>query len=146
MYLYSSTLSKLQQIPESSVYRQSTEALTKQRLSIVEAAIPEGFEAWQSRIQQKIDSNPQVLEVFGQYVKKTPDGKVIVLPREVNETDERDLEWDGEVQRDHREGPRMNEHEAATQQAAFRSGGYNKNLRLVDSLELEAEPSLTAQQ
>jgi NADH dehydrogenase (ubiquinone) 1 alpha subcomplex subunit 5 len=35
---YKSTLSLLQSLPETSVYRQATEAITKHRLSLVESA------------------------------------------------------------------------------------------------------------
>lgn len=37
MTVYKNTLSVLSQMPQSAVYRQATEALTQQRLSIVEA-------------------------------------------------------------------------------------------------------------
>ncbi|OQO05460.1 hypothetical protein B0A48_09229 [Cryoendolithus antarcticus] len=58
LYLYNDTLEKLKQFPESSVYRQSTEALTKHRLRILEEVKPEGLEEWQSRIQSAIDAFP----------------------------------------------------------------------------------------
>ncbi|EMC93265.1 hypothetical protein BAUCODRAFT_36937, partial [Baudoinia panamericana UAMH 10762] len=46
--LYNSTLTKLRQnFPESSVYRQSVEALTKHRLAIIESVKPSGLEEWQ---------------------------------------------------------------------------------------------------
>lgn len=59
LYLYNQTLEKLQQFPESSVYRQSTEALTKHRLSIVESVKPNGLEEWQSRVQKTVDAHPE---------------------------------------------------------------------------------------
>src|ERR1700712_128376 len=54
IYLYSSVLSKLQQIPESSVYRQATEALTKKNLEIVKAVKPAGYEEWSERMQYRL--------------------------------------------------------------------------------------------
>lgn len=56
IYLYSSTLSKLQQIPETSVYRQATEALTKKRLAIIEATKPPGFDAWEGRMEHAVNN------------------------------------------------------------------------------------------
>ncbi|KAF2155019.1 hypothetical protein K461DRAFT_266348 [Myriangium duriaei CBS 260.36] len=55
--IYNLTLQKLQQMPESSVYRQSTEALTRHRLSIVEAVQPEGHSAWQGRVQKSLEEH-----------------------------------------------------------------------------------------
>ena len=54
IFLYSSTLKKLQKIPEHSPYRQATEALTKKRLAVVESLKPQGYEDWLDRIQQSI--------------------------------------------------------------------------------------------
>jgi len=59
LYLYSTTLDKLKQFPESSVYRQSTEALTKHRMSIVEKTKPAGLEEWQTRVQKVVEKNPE---------------------------------------------------------------------------------------
>jgi NADH dehydrogenase (ubiquinone) 1 alpha subcomplex subunit 5 len=38
--IYGTTLDKLKAIPETSVYRQSVEALTKHRMAIVEGMVP----------------------------------------------------------------------------------------------------------
>ncbi|RVX67277.1 hypothetical protein B0A52_09314 [Exophiala mesophila] len=64
IYTYKQTLSKLAQIPASSVYRQSAEALTKQRLEIVESTKPEGYEAWLERVRQQIEANPAAYAKF----------------------------------------------------------------------------------
>ena len=58
IYTYKQTLNKLNQIPSSSIYRQSVENLTKHRLAIVEGTIPEGYDAWLSRVRQQIDAKP----------------------------------------------------------------------------------------
>jgi hypothetical protein len=58
IYTYKETLNKLKQIPSSSVYRQSAEALTKQRLAILEETKPEGYEQWLERVRKQIDANP----------------------------------------------------------------------------------------
>ena len=54
IYLYTSTLRKLQTIPEHSIYRQATEALTKQRLSVIEAVKPAGYDAWLEKVQWQV--------------------------------------------------------------------------------------------
>ena len=59
IYTYRKTLSKLTQLPPSSVYRQSAEALTKQRLKIVEDTVPEGFDAWAERVKKAIETSPK---------------------------------------------------------------------------------------
>jgi NADH dehydrogenase (ubiquinone) 1 alpha subcomplex subunit 5 len=61
IYFYTTTLDKLKQIPESSVYRQSTEALTKHRLQIVEQSKPAGWDEWQATIEdgEKVQSFPE---------------------------------------------------------------------------------------
>jgi len=58
LYIYHSTLEKLKEFPEHSVYRQSTEALTKYRMSIIEQVKPAGLEEWQGRVKQIVDQHP----------------------------------------------------------------------------------------
>ncbi|KAK0325823.1 hypothetical protein LTR82_003362 [Friedmanniomyces endolithicus] len=58
LYLYSTTLEKLSHFPESSVYRQSAEALTKHRLKIIENTTPGGLAEWQERVKKTVDGNP----------------------------------------------------------------------------------------
>jgi NADH dehydrogenase (ubiquinone) 1 alpha subcomplex subunit 5 len=67
IYTYRKTLDKLQQLPTSSVYRQSVENLTKHRLAIIEEAVPEGYDAWKERITQQIGKSP---EAFDRYRRK----------------------------------------------------------------------------
>ncbi|EXJ90283.1 hypothetical protein A1O1_03382 [Capronia coronata CBS 617.96] len=58
IYTYRETLKKLKALPKTSVYRQAVEALTKQRLEIVEAVKPEGYEQYLERVRKQIDANP----------------------------------------------------------------------------------------
>ena len=58
LYLYSATLDRLQQMPEHSVYRKSTEALTKHRMRIVESTKPPGLAEWQQRVAPLVDAHP----------------------------------------------------------------------------------------
>ncbi|KAK5167053.1 uncharacterized protein LTR77_007783 [Saxophila tyrrhenica] len=69
LYLYSTTLDKLQAFPEHSVYRQSTEALTRHRMSIVENVRPSGLSEWQQRVAPLVDQHPEAFKKV-----KTSDG------------------------------------------------------------------------
>jgi len=44
--LYYRTLKELSDLPQESTYRQATESLTKQRLKVVEAVVPHGFDKY----------------------------------------------------------------------------------------------------
>ncbi|KAK2785901.1 hypothetical protein FQN53_007277 [Emmonsiellopsis sp. PD_33] len=70
--VYSDTLSKLKDIPESSVYRQATEALTQHRLKIVESTLPPGYEKWLKETQELAAQNPDRYQAF-----KTPNGSIL---------------------------------------------------------------------
>lgn len=76
LYIYHSTLEKLQQFPEHSVYRQSLEALTRHRMNILEAVKPAGIAEWQKRVEPIVDQHP---EAFRKVELKTPSGE-----REIN--------------------------------------------------------------
>ncbi|KAL8719815.1 MAG: hypothetical protein Q9225_003218 [Loekoesia sp. 1 TL-2023] len=89
LYLYSSTLSKLAQLPAYSVYRQSTEAITKHRLSIIENIKPPGYEGWAERTQKRIKEHPEV------YGKDADVSSVLVQAHMTDEKDRLDIEWDG---------------------------------------------------
>jgi hypothetical protein len=58
IYTYNQILNKLKAIPETSVYRQSTEAITKARLKIIQDAKPAGYEEWRTRVKAEIEKNP----------------------------------------------------------------------------------------
>jgi NADH dehydrogenase (ubiquinone) 1 alpha subcomplex subunit 5 len=102
LYYYTSTLDKLKQIPESSVYRQSTEALTKHRLQVVEQSKPAGWDQWQEKIRMQLDDDPGLVSVL-----EHSTGQTLVLPRQ-QEVDERSpaAEWDGEAVQSFPEGIR----------------------------------------
>ena len=65
IYLYSATLDKLHRLPESSVYRQSTENLTRHRLKLIEATKPEGLDDWQARLHKQVEERKGLFEQFG---------------------------------------------------------------------------------
>jgi len=104
LYLYSSTLDKLKEIPESSLYRQSTEALTKHRMSIVSAVEPDGYKEWSEKAKKVIAEHPEVFNTpeggvdydMGRHLKILRDGKVFVRSKTDQEFDDMTEEWDGE--------------------------------------------------
>lgn len=86
IYLYTTTLKKLKDFPESSVYRQSTEALTKQRLDVVKSTKPPGFDEWLARVRAVVEKDPEryksVLQDDGSYAafqetKRVESGEVV---------------------------------------------------------------------
>lgn len=103
LFLYSSTMDKLKAVPESSVYRQSVEAVTKHRLSLVEGVKPEGYDEWLAKARQNLEEKP---EYFKELSQKTTDGtqaagferdgKFFVMREIKPEIDIRVEEWDGE--------------------------------------------------
>lgn len=102
IYLYSSTLSKLQQIPESSVYRQATEALTRKRLEIVKAVKPPGLDAWNDRMQFRLEE----IEKHVGKGKLTFDGQRFVLTQMFKEEkDDRENEYNGMTPFEFLQGP-----------------------------------------
>ena len=103
LYLYESILEKLKAFPESSVYRQSTEALTKHRLNIVEQIKPAGYEEWQKRAAETIEKHPHMFSPGislhrGQRVGE----RIFVSPAQQDDNDE--AEWDVEEEPPTEEG------------------------------------------
>ncbi|XXG94367.1 hypothetical protein Hte_000621 [Hypoxylon texense] len=107
LYLYSRTLEKLQAFPESSLYRQSIEALTKHRLSIVESASPPGYEEWAAQARQIARENPRQFHVTTSASSARPaeraavlqvesGGRLFVHRSDPDPEDARLEEWDGE--------------------------------------------------
>ena len=105
IYLYSSTLDKLKPFPESSAYRQSTEALTRHRLALVEAVKPPGYDEWQAHTKKLIDEHPNEFNApeagakpaGAKHIRSIRDGRHFVTTKQVQQPDERLEEWDGEV-------------------------------------------------
>ena len=143
VYNYRTTLSKLTQLPTSSVYRQSTEALTKQRLKIVEETIPEGFDAYLERVKKQIDASPAA---YGKL--KGSDGSFSYAALAEN----RPIPWDGGVNRQNAQSEGVNNLSAAEKKVAAAQKEIDAQDRAVKEGELptvddlETEPPLTAEQ
>lgn len=100
LYIYTSTLDKLSRLPRDSVYRQSTEALTRHRLAIIETETPAGFDAWQQHIERDVFPNltSGQMKVAGDIKHLSVGGKPYLFQRyEKQEQDDRVEEYDGEV-------------------------------------------------
>lgn len=152
LYLYNTTLEKLQQFPESSVYRQSTEALTRHRLQIIETARPAGLEEWQARVKETIEEYPNAFKkipsianpkehniVFGRAIQSLPDFK-----SDESFVDKYPFSFGLKTDKDMLEGPKYEDQV---------EGEARKAARMTDAIyehentpSIEPEPPLTAEQ
>ncbi|TAQ85564.1 hypothetical protein B7494_g6117 [Chlorociboria aeruginascens] len=104
IYLYSSTLEKLRSFPESSLYRQSTEAVTSHRLSIISSVKPAGYDEWAAKAKKILAEHPEVFTTTkggvpfegGKHIKDVKDGRIFVTTQLEKEVDYSREEWDGE--------------------------------------------------
>lgn len=142
LYHYNNTLEKLKQIPESSVYRQSTEALTKHRLQIIEQSKPAGWDEWQEKIQTQIGDDPGIVSKIS-----SGTGWSVATLRKDREVDERSkgAEWDGEEFKSFPEGIRTTE-ERLPHYKKMAGGPSYSNDRRINKVKLDPEPLYTADQ
>ncbi|KAK4499381.1 hypothetical protein PRZ48_009895 [Zasmidium cellare] len=142
LYTYHSTLEKLKQFPEHSVYRQSLEALTKHRMEIVESVRPAGLSEWQKRVEPLVDQHP---DAFRKVELRTPSGEreinIIWRPgarnaSEEEEWDDRNLEYKAPP-----EGIKTRKEREYQKELARDFIGERAALP-----QIESEPSLTAEQ
>lgn len=137
IYTYNQILDKLKALPESSVYRQSTEAITKSRLKIIEDTKPVGYEEWLSRVKAQIERNPAA---YTHVMQK--DGSIAFSEPFQTTSDV----WDGAVREVLPEGP-STEEMANSKARAIRA--EDERLEVEESQrpsELEQEPPLDADQ
>lgn len=133
LFLYRVTLQALEALPDHSVYRQSTEALTKYRMKIIESIVPEGYDEWVKRAREKIDKHPEAFQPGGTYIHDPAGGQTSVG---AEDDDSEDQEWTS------LEGTRSSEEKAA-ETALLRKGrrqDYSKNMNW------ELEPPLDSSQ
>ncbi|KAI4955064.1 hypothetical protein J4E91_000920 [Alternaria rosae] len=140
LYHYHSTLDKLKKIPESSVYRQSTEALTKHRLAVIEQATPAGWDEWQQKVAQQVSEDPTRYQAID-----TSGGQTIVLPTQ-HEVDERSkaAEWDGEAVETFPEGIRSSKERLPHARKMKGDVNYTPE-RAVADVKFDPEPQYTAE-
>ena len=150
IYLYSSTLDKLKQLPESSVYRQSTEALTKHRLNIVSSIVPEGYEEWSAKAKKIVAEHPEVFNTpeggvdydGGRHLKEIKGGKTFVTSRIDKEYDDYYEEWDGETDT----GPALEGTRSTEERKGQKILGLKRPGEDEKQVKWEPEPPLTADQ
>ncbi|KAF2877487.1 ETC complex I subunit conserved region-domain-containing protein [Massariosphaeria phaeospora] len=139
LYLYNSTLDKLKQIPESSVYRQSTEALTRHRMKIIEEVKPEGWDAWMEKVQMQVADNPDAFKI-----KKTSGGVSVVPPRYQSiDARKKAAEWDGEKHGSFPEGIRSQRERRPIVKAMRGNEDYTPE-KVFSEVKVDPEPQLTA--
>lgn len=148
LYLYGTTLSRLQSIPESSLYRQSVEAVTKKRLGIVEAAVPPGYEEWAAKAKQLVGKDTENFRVNsgridGSEARTVKLGdRVFIVGTRHDPKDDRLEEWDGEAD----EGGELEGIRTAAERADQVIWAERKPLEDHEKIEWEDEPQLTADQ
>jgi len=150
LYLYSSTLEKLKAFPESSLYRQSTEALTKHRMAIVSAVEPEGYKAWAEKARQTIKEHPEVFNTAegsvahdeGRHVKEVIGGAQFVTSKPEDGHDELLTEWDGEKD----EGPQLEGSRTAAERKGQSEWSKERPGSDVKTVKWDPEPPLTSEQ
>jgi NADH dehydrogenase (ubiquinone) 1 alpha subcomplex subunit 5 len=151
IYTYSATLEKLQQFPESSLYRQSTEALTKHRLNIVSSVVPEGHKEWSEKVKKTIAEHPEVFNTpegevphdENKHVKVTKGGRQFVVSKVEQAVDDLKDEWDGEEATVGFSAGGMTEAEEAKDQSRHDLKRPGSDVKTVN---LDPEPVLTADQ
>ena len=143
IYLYNSTLDKLKQFPENSVYRQATENLTKHRLQVVEKIKPAGYDEWQSTINKQFTSRLTHKGSFGGDLY-SHGGKLFVRSKVEEEFDEDEVEWDrqddaGELEGSGSSTEGKNQRQALGEGMAPEEDEQNK-------IEIDPEPRFTLEQ
>ncbi|PWY73656.1 NADH-ubiquinone oxidoreductase 299 kDa subunit [Aspergillus heteromorphus CBS 117.55] len=144
IFLYTATLNKLKAFPESSVYRKSTETLTRHRLQIVESTKPPGFDAWLERVKKVVAAEPERFASL-----RREDGSYAAFQRKDGSDNPRGSEWDGESIEATSEGPARTAAEEARWTAALEesvkidpkveSDFYNEQMKWENEPALEAE-------
>lgn len=148
LYLYGSTLHKLQSIPESSLYRQSVEAVTKHRMSLVEQTTPPGHKEWAVKARELVQKYKGEFRVAsgridGSEARTVKLGdQVFVVGRKHQPGDIRNEEWDGEEN----EGAELEGIRTAEEREDQVLWAERKPLEDHEKVEWEDEPQLTAEQ
>ena len=148
LYLYGKTLDRLQNVPETSLYRQSVEAVTKHRLSLVEAVVPPGYDEWAARASDLVKQHPEQFRVSsgridGSEARTVKLGdRVFVLGKRHEPGDIRVEEWDGEEN----EGPVLEGIRTAEERKDQALWAERKPLTDHEQVEWEDEPQLTVDQ
>lgn len=146
--LYRTTLSKLEKLPEASLYRQSSEAVTKSRLSSVESTVPAGYEEWVSKARKVIADNPDKFWLAGDEVSKPGmrtvhiEGATYLTPEKHVPGDVRSEEWNAEPDA----GVALEGQRSAKEKEEMVRSEQTKAQQITPVTSLPDEPQLTADQ
>jgi NADH dehydrogenase (ubiquinone) 1 alpha subcomplex subunit 5 len=146
IYLYTTTLQKLSNFPESSAYRQSVEALTRHRLQIVESQKPPGFEQWLERVKKTVGAEP---ERFAQLQRSDGTFAYVGSQQPDGSDNARGEEWDGESLSNSTVGPRTPQETAEWQKILEESSSTADKVEAdhyESQMSWENEPALEAEQ
>jgi NADH dehydrogenase (ubiquinone) 1 alpha subcomplex subunit 5 len=91
--VYNSTLEKLKAVPESSLYRQSVEAVTKHRMALVEGMVPPGYKEWKAKATKTMAEVPDDFRIrsglpTGSPARKIKVGNHTVIVTEIHEVED----------------------------------------------------------
>lgn len=148
LYLYGTTLSRLQAIPPTSLYRQSVEAVTKHRMALVEAQVPPGYDAWAVKAKELVGKSSEAFRVNsgridGSEARTVKLGnRIFIVGQRHQEGDVRSEEWDGEAD----EGGELEGIRTPAERADQVIWAERKPLEDHETIEWEDEPQLTADQ
>ena len=143
VWTYQQTLKKLGQLPKSSVYRQSAEALTRHRLEIVESTKPEGYEPWLERVRKQIEASPKA---YRQLLNE--DGSLASEKPQIEHIDN----WDGHITKAEAHPEGTNDFkQAERKRKAVEEEIHAKDVELKEGTlptvhDLEIEPPLNREQ
>ncbi|TRX96719.1 hypothetical protein FHL15_002385 [Xylaria flabelliformis] len=151
LFLYSHTLEKLQQFPESSLYRKSVEAQTKHRMAILEAAVPPGYQEWAEHAQKVVEENPEEFNIAtsakidgAKAIRVISGGSVFIHRTDPQQKDSRYEEWDSE--RDEGNGNEGLRGAEEREDPRLDSLYERKPLEIPSQVKWEPEPQMTADQ
>lgn len=148
LFLYGSTLNKLQPMPETSLYRRSVEAVTKHRMGLVERMVPPGYNEWAAKARELVSKNPDQFRVASGRVDGSEartvklGNRIFVVGAKHDEGDVRYEEWDGEED----EGGELEGIRTPAERRDQVIWAERKPLEDHEKVEWEDEPQLTAEQ
>lgn len=148
LYLYGTTLARLQSIPEASLYRQSVEAVTRHRLALVEAQVPPGYEEWAVKARKLVGESADKFRVNSGRVDGSEartvklGNRVFVIGQRHQAEDVRVEEWDGEAD----EGGELEGARTVEERKDQILIAERKPLEDHEQIEWQDEPQLTADQ
>ena len=132
------------------MYRQSTEALTRYRRSIVESVKPEGYDAWSERSKKELDKHPELFEAKSGESGGRPGAPLLVkrggttyVTLETHTPDPDKYEWDGEDDA----GPSVEGTRSAEEREDDFQSISHQSFGMEDkNIEFEPEPPLDSNQ